>query len=67
MTDKKTLSYQELSAELDEVMARLQTEDIDIEEAVKAYGRGMTIVAELEQQLKNAENKVKKIKLQFDK
>lgn len=63
----KTPTYQDLSAELDEIMAQLQAENIDIEAAVKAYARGMTIVAELEKQLKAAENKVKKIKLQFEK
>jgi len=67
MTTKTTPSYQELSAELDSVMAQLQAEDIDIEKAVQAYERGMTIVQELEKQLKTAENKVKKIKLQFEK
>ena len=65
MATKKSSSYQELSAELDDVMAQLQADDIDIEVAVKAYERGMTIVRELEKQLKTAENKVKKIKLQF--
>jgi len=67
MTAKTTPNYQELSAELDSVMAQLQAEDIDIEKAVQAYERGMTIVQELEKQLKTAENKVKKIKLQFEK
>jgi exodeoxyribonuclease VII small subunit len=66
MTQPKA-TYQSLSAELDDVMAQLQADDIDIEVAVKAYERGMHIVAELEKQLKTAENKVKKIKLQFEK
>ncbi len=67
MATNKAKTYQELSRELDDVMRQLQAEDIDIEAAVRAYERGMTIVAELEKQLKTAENKVKKIKLQFEK
>ncbi len=67
MATKQSASFQELSQELDEVMSNLQAEDIDIEDAVKAYERGMTIVQELEKQLKITENKVKKIKLQFEK
>jgi len=65
MADKQ-MTYQQLSAELDDIMVQLQAEDIDIEAAVEAYERGMKIVTELEKQLKTAENKVKKIKLQFE-
>ncbi len=67
MTEQKTNSYQKLSTELDDIMAQLQADDVDIEQAVKAYARGMAIVSELEKLLKAAENKVKKIKLQFEK
>ncbi len=66
MANNKTKSYQQLSTELDDIMAQLQTDDVDIEAAVKAYEQGMTIVTELEKQLKTAENKVKRIKLKFD-
>ncbi len=66
MATKKTDSYLELSQELDEIVLQLQAENIDIEQAVKNYERGMAIISELEKQLKSAENKVKKIKLQFD-
>jgi exodeoxyribonuclease VII small subunit len=67
MPNKKTTNYQDLSKKLDEIMARFNDEDIDIEEAMALYEEGITIVKELETYLKTAENKVKKIKLQFEK
>lgn len=67
MDDKKTLSYQELSNELDSILQELQAGDLDIDDAVKKYERGMQILQELETYLKTAENKVKKIKANFEK
>ncbi len=65
MATKKT-DYQSLSRELDEILAKLQSVDLDIDEAVKAYERGMTIAKELESYLKTAENKITKIKADWD-
>lgn len=58
----KSNDYQALSKELDEIMNKLQGEDITIDDAVSHYERGMEIVKQLETQLKEAENKVTKIK-----
>lgn len=65
MTVKK--NYQQLSAELEEILAKLQSADLDIDDAVKAYERGMAIAEELELYLKDAENKITKIKASFEK
>jgi exodeoxyribonuclease VII small subunit len=65
MTEKE-VNYRRLSGELDEILARLQSGELDIDEAVKLYGRGMSIVKELEEYLKSAENKVSKIKKSFE-
>ncbi len=65
MTTKKSLSYQSLTDELDSLMSNLQSGDLDIEAAMKAYERGLVIISELEKQLKLAENKVKKINPNF--
>jgi exodeoxyribonuclease VII small subunit len=63
----KKIDYKELSAELDEVLAKLQSAtDLDVDEAVKAYERGMEIAKELESYLKEAENKVTKIKADWE-
>lgn len=69
MTKKPTskTNYQNLSSELESILARLQSADLDIDEAVKAYERGMTIAKELEVYLKTAENKITKIKADLNK
>lgn len=55
-------SYKELSQELDQVMAKLEGGELDIDQAVTAYERGLAIVRELEAYLKDAENKVTELK-----
>lgn len=66
MPTKKNIDYQELSQELDQIMAALQNEDIGIDEAVKKYERGMELIELLQGYLEQAENKVEKIKKRFD-
>jgi len=61
MAIKKT-SYQNLNNELNEILDLLQTTDLDVDEALKAYERGMAIAQELESYLKTAETTIKKIK-----
>lgn len=61
MTNKKA-DYKKLSAELDETLAKLQSVDLDVDEALKAYERGMAIAKELEDYLQKAGNKIKKVK-----
>jgi len=63
----KGSSYQNLSQELDEVLAKLQSSDLDIDEAIKTYERGVVIAKAIENYLKTAENKIAKIKTDWDK
>lgn len=58
--------YRAMAAELDAIIETLQTNDLDIDEAVEAYSHGMQIVEELEKYLKSAENKVTKIKQSWE-
>jgi len=58
-------SYQNLNSELGIILNELQAGDLDIDEAVKKYQRGSEIVKELQEYLKQAENKVKKVKKDF--
>lgn len=62
---KESFDYQKLSAELDKILEDMQSTDIDIDDAVKKYEKGMQILAQLERQLKTAENKVKKVRSEF--
>lgn len=61
-----TPSYKTLSAELDEVMARLEQGDLDIDEAVECYERGLKLVKQLETFLRDAENKVTILKSELE-
>lgn len=62
----KEINYKELSAELDTILAQLQTDDFDIDEALKLYERGIVISKQLETYLKKAENTVTKLKANLD-
>lgn len=64
MAAKKT-DYKALNRELDELLAKLQDDELDVDEAVALYERGIAITSELEEYLKNAENTVAKIKADF--
>ncbi|MBA3758641.1 exodeoxyribonuclease VII small subunit [Candidatus Saccharibacteria bacterium] len=64
MVVKKT-DYKSLNAELDDVLAKLQSDDLDVDVAVGLYERGVAITKELETYLKAAENKVSKIQADF--
>lgn len=59
----KTKDYQELSLELDEVLAKLQQPNVQVDEAVKLYEKGLGLIEQLEKQLATAENKIEQLKL----
>lgn len=58
----KPVSYKRLADELQQVTSDLESGELDIDEAVKCYERGLEIVRELETQLKTAENRVEELK-----
>jgi exodeoxyribonuclease VII small subunit len=58
--------YSELQIELDSLLDKLQQDDISVEDALKAYERGMELVGELERVLSETENKITKLKKKFD-
>jgi len=62
----KNIDYKALSAELDDVLEKLQSGDLDVDEAVKAYERSMEISKQLETYLQEAENKVIKVKASWE-
>lgn len=67
MPDKPTINYQQLSQELEDILNDLQVSGLDIDQAVKRYEQGMAIVSQLQDYLKQAENKVTKVKKTFEK
>lgn len=62
----KQPTYAELKQELDTVLDTLQSDDLSVDDALKSYERGMELVKELETTLKEAENKITKLKAKFD-
>lgn len=62
MANKSDIDYRKLNQELETILRQLETNDLDVDEAVVQYQRGVEIVALLEDYLKTAENKVVKIK-----
>lgn len=60
----KVNNYQKLSLELDEVLAALQQPGIQVDDAAELYEKGLSLVAQLERCLGEAENTIKKLSLQ---
>ncbi len=56
------LTYQELQSELQSALQRLEAPDIDIDEAVTCYERGLDIIKTLESQILEAENRITKLR-----
>ncbi|HEY5806102.1 MAG TPA: exodeoxyribonuclease VII small subunit [Candidatus Saccharimonadales bacterium] len=56
--------YQALSSKLATVLDKLQAGDVQVDDAVKLYEEGLTLITALEQHLQQAENKIEKLKLQ---
>lgn len=62
----KEIDYAALNQELDTVIAKLQSTQLDVHDAIALYERGMQITKDLEHYLKSAENKIAKIQARFD-
>ncbi|MEO6760821.1 MAG: exodeoxyribonuclease VII small subunit [Candidatus Saccharimonadales bacterium] len=58
---KPEFDFRAKSAELDELLAKLQDSSIQVDEAAKLYESGQKLIAELEDYLNHAENVVKKL------
>ncbi|HSX17150.1 MAG TPA: exodeoxyribonuclease VII small subunit [Patescibacteria group bacterium] len=67
MPKKSEPTYQEVNAQLDVVLGRLQQPDIQVDEAVQLYEQGLALAAALEKHLAQAENTIAKLKLQAGK
>lgn len=58
-------NYRSLQAELTQILAQLDNPDLDIDQAIKHYERGMVIVRQLDKYLTTAQNKINKVKASF--
>ncbi len=58
-------SYSALRRQLDDVMAKLQNPDCDVDEAAALYAEVLRSIKRLEEHLQQAENRVRKAQADF--
>ncbi|HET8708696.1 MAG TPA: exodeoxyribonuclease VII small subunit [Candidatus Saccharimonadales bacterium] len=63
---KEPKTYGELMTELDDVMAKLQEDGLDVDDAVDLYQRGLKLTDQLTTYLTESENKLTMLKQQND-
>jgi len=62
----KSSSIKEKLAQLDELVAWFENDDIEIEQALKKFEFAEKLAAEISDELKTAKNKIEVIKKKFD-
>lgn len=66
MPQTKPLNFEEAMAELEAISKWFESSDVDLDEGVKKFERGMELAAQLKDHLAEIENKVEKVKARFD-
>ncbi len=59
--EEQTLSLEDAFAQIEEVIGRLETEDITLEQSFAEYNRGMALLAQCNETIDRVEKKVLKI------
>jgi exodeoxyribonuclease VII small subunit len=65
-TDVAALSFEVALAALEEIVAKLETGRVDLEESIRIYTRGEALKKHCEAKLKEAEARIEKITLRPD-
>lgn len=65
MPKQTKLPFAESFAELEKIAQWFEREEIDLEEGLKKFERGLELAAALKKRLTEVENKVKEIKARF--
>lgn len=55
-------NYKELKDELEQIIAKLESDEVDLDESIELYEKGQKLVASLEKYIQKADLKIKKIK-----
>ena len=63
MNDSREMTFEAAMAELEEVVRKLETGNVELEKSIELYERGAVLKAICEQKLKAAEERVEKITL----
>ena len=61
MTKKDTVNFESSLKKLEQIVAKLEDGDINLEDSVKSFEEGIGLVKECQKQLSAAELKVKKL------
>ena len=59
----ETMSFEEALGELEDIVARLEQGEVDLEDSIALYVRGTALKAHCENKLKGAESRLEKIVL----
>lgn len=54
-------SYQELRAELDNLLDAIQDPEVDIDEALELHGKAQMVIKDIEKYLEESELKIKRL------
>lgn len=63
---KNDAAFSDDFSELEEIVEWFERDDIDLDEALKKFERGMELSESLRSQLEDAKNKIETIKAKFD-
>jgi len=64
--DIKAMSFEQALAELETIVERLESGDTKLDDAIKSYERGAALKLHCETKLREAQDKVERIKLAAD-
>ena len=59
--EDKKIDFESSMKELESIVEKLEDEDINLEDSVKSFEKGINLVKECQKQLHNAELKIKKL------
>lgn len=62
---QEKFNFSEAFREIEEINEWFQREDIDLDEALQKYERGMELIKKCKERLKQAENKFEEIKKKY--
>ena len=61
MAKDKKINFELSLKELESIIEKLEDENINLEDSVKSFEKGINLVKDCQQQLQNAELKIKKL------
>ncbi|MBU0437709.1 exodeoxyribonuclease VII small subunit [Staphylococcus succinus] len=61
MSNSNTQSFEEMMKELEDIVQKLDNENVSLEESLNLYQRGMKLSATCDETLKDAEKKVNEL------